>query len=919
MRTTGINATGVHYVRDHLNHVPRPDRQASQAVRQWFAEQGHDLDPDRVDVVTLHYRSDHKGGSLAEVRQCVSLTQAVLSNWQGESNNDLFGALFRAPWAGTLPESPVRIVNALPARGFNHYGAEFSVFNGLFHRTEPARYDATTHVPIAAESFQQFIENLDFQAPFKNTLHTYWRDHMGAHRLACKLNFIAACNKQVSEGSLSEAARKLLWQAADLMPRVDKLRMSTLSIYGYAATDLLYLCNPGTDLTVLYIPGNSSPLLEFASENTLKDWIGEQCKDPLKREALKQHFRLADRPQGVDFSGLDTALDGLAEYPRRHALPPEHGMFNNDGIWPPRTYVNYRPSRYNPRITGDLFQALAERQRQRSFDDADFIITSDSQVSKAKWRGYLLTTLNLLAPLCLVVPGLAPVLALGGIAQLGLGLDEAINGKTLQARQDGVANITWGLFNAVPLLLTGAAKASALFAFKSDGFVPPIRLNDQIGYPMSPVRPPVLLAPAPEGAPYFHICEPIPPLPQADPLTADAVIRRPRYNGMPDTLESVIDDYIKEVVYDLERDAFILDEDINDVEPVGYVASPDARGLVPEPRERVVTDAMRTATLRALGIDLVLPGEIPRAPANSLPIPKRISCLWVGDKTLRPALLSNLAHNVAALENSDYSLRLFLSTANPGAHEENLRLLAEQAPGLQVLPLEEQAFFRAFQQTKYYAQYDAALDGNGGVATNYASASDVLRYPLLHHEGGLYMDVDDTLRVPGKAGQPQVGEPPATPTEAIQDVALCIPADGLLLAPPMANEKLSMNCLYNTSQIGSHPGNPTLEAISEEMHARFRLHSDFYDHRPSLAEDPSNFYRYASRLSYLTGPRLLSDVIDQQLPNLATLRQMVNLYNIPRINTATFINTSALREAVHQQLPLNRIATVGGNHSWVQT
>ncbi|WP_373754632.1 dermonecrotic toxin domain-containing protein, partial [Pseudomonas sp.] len=286
MRTTGINATGVHYVRDHLNHVPLPDRQASQAVKQWFAEQGHDLDPDRVDVVTLHYRSDRKGGSLAEVRQCISLSQAVLSNWQGESNNDLFGALFRAPWAGTLPEGPVRIVNALPARGFNHYGAEFSVFNGLFRRTEPPRYDATTHVPVAAESFQQFIENLDFQAPFKNTLHTYWREHMSAHRLACKLNFIAACNKQVSEGSLSEAARKLLWQAAELMPRVDKLRMSTLSIYGYAATDLLYLCNPSTDLTVLYIPGNSSPLLEFASENALKDWVGEQCKDPLKREAL---------------------------------------------------------------------------------------------------------------------------------------------------------------------------------------------------------------------------------------------------------------------------------------------------------------------------------------------------------------------------------------------------------------------------------------------------------------------------------------------------------------------------------------------------------------------------------------------------------------------------------------------------------
>ena len=117
----------------------------------------------------------------------------------------------------------------------------------------------------------------------------------------------------------------------------------------------------------------------------------------------------------------------------------------------------------------------------------------------------------------------------------------------------------------MPLLLTGAAKASALFTFKSDGFVPPIRLNDQIGY--RPVRPRI-------ASPGARRCALLPYLrtdPAAaadDPLTADAVIRRPRYNGMPDTLESVIDDYIKEVVYDLERDAFILDEDINDVEPL---------------------------------------------------------------------------------------------------------------------------------------------------------------------------------------------------------------------------------------------------------------------------------------------------------------------------------------------------------------
>lgn len=378
MSTSRFNAAGVQYVRDHLSHVPRPDREASRAIRQWLAQQGHALDPEQLDVVTLHYCPEGPGSYCASVIQCMSLPQAVLGNWQGESNNDLFGALFRQPWAGSLPNGPLRLVETLPAPGFNHQGAAFEVFNGLFRRTTPQRYDASTHLPIAAEAFQRFIEALDFHAPFTAQLDRYWEKHLQDHRLACKLNFIAACNSQVSDGSLSEPARKLIWQAAGLMPVGNPLHVSTLNIYGYAATDLLHLNDPASGLSVLYIPGNSSPLLEFHSETLLKDWVGQQCKDPLRRQALKQHFRLADRPQGLDFSGLDVALDGLAAYPQHHQLPPEHGYFNDDGIWPPRTYVNYRPDKYSPGIVGDLFQALAERQRQRSYDDADFLITLDS-------------------------------------------------------------------------------------------------------------------------------------------------------------------------------------------------------------------------------------------------------------------------------------------------------------------------------------------------------------------------------------------------------------------------------------------------------------------------------------------------------------------------------------------------------------
>ncbi|WP_085677798.1 MULTISPECIES: dermonecrotic toxin domain-containing protein [unclassified Pseudomonas] len=902
MSTRHINAAGIQYVRTHLSHVPRPDHAASQAIRQWLLQQGHDVDPQQIDVVTLHYRPESSGGNLLVVTQSMSLPQAVLSNWQGESANDLLGDLFNAPWAGHLPEGPLRLVETLPAPPFNPYGAPYAVFNGLFRRTTPQRYDASTHLPVAAEAFQRFIHDLDFHTPFKAQLDRYWNQHLQGHCLASRLNFIAACNKQVSEGSLSEPARKLAWQAAGLMPGADKLRLSTLNIYGYAATDLLYLNDPSSDLTLLYLPGNSSPLLEFASEMLLKDWIGLQCKDPARRQALKLHFRLADRPQGLDFSGLDTALEGLADYPNSHRLPPEHGYFNDDGTWPPRTFVNYRPGKYNPRIDGDLFQALAERQRQRSYDDADFLITRDSQVSKARWLGYLSTTLNLLAPLCLVVPGLAPLLAAGGIVQLGLGLDQVINGRSLAQQQAGVGNITWGLFNAAPLALTGVTRAKALFAFKRDGFVLPKRLNEQIGYPLSPVTAPRF--PEPEGVSYFHFPEPVEPLPECDQAVAAGVIRTPRYDGDLDNLDASIGGYNVRMVYDVQRDVFISEDDLNEVEPLGYLATPASKDLIPAPASRTVTPAMRTRSLRALGVDLPLPVNIPTQAPSSFPIPRKISCLWVGDKVISSELLTNLGSNAARLKDSEYAMRLFLSKADPHVYAENLRLLAEHAAGLQVLPLEEQAFFRAFRQSRYYAQYDAALEGNGGIATNYASASDVLRYPMLHHEGGLYMDVDDTLLADG---------------ETIDQVELRTPADGLLLAPPMSNEKLAMNCLYNTSMIGSHAGNPTLEAIADEMLARYQTNRDFYDSKPSLAEDPANFYRYAGRLSQLTGPALLSDVVDRQLPALGTLRQIVNLYAMPRINAYQFVDLPRAQEAMHTLLPFNRFAKVGGYHSWSST
>ena len=45
MTPSYVNDAGVQFVRDHLANVPRPDRAAAQAIRQWAGDRGLDVNP----------------------------------------------------------------------------------------------------------------------------------------------------------------------------------------------------------------------------------------------------------------------------------------------------------------------------------------------------------------------------------------------------------------------------------------------------------------------------------------------------------------------------------------------------------------------------------------------------------------------------------------------------------------------------------------------------------------------------------------------------------------------------------------------------------------------------------------------------------------------------------------------------------
>lgn len=913
MTSQFITEQGVQNVRDSLQDYPRPDRAAADSVRLWASKQGLDLDPDKVDAVTMHYQ--FKGQRcIARIVQKLTMTQALLSNWQGESNNNLISAALHEAWAGNPPPYPITLVDHLDEHGLFDNGAKYLVYNGLYRQASPATYDTAHHVRIPAEDFQQFIWHLDFRHPYGQMLKTYWKDGLDSYRDGAKVNFIAACNKQVANASLSEAGRVLAWQVAGLQPRPHEVKVACLNIYGYVATNLLCLHNRTSGLTLLYIPGNSSPLHEFINESAMKHWVAEQCKQADTRHALEAHFPPGDEADTLRFSGLNTALTGLGLYPAYHHFDRDkHPGFATSGLWVPNDTVNYKTSKYSPPIEGDVFLAMARHQKKRSEQDADFIISTDSSVTKEKWREYFNSAINTLAPIAMVVPELGPIFGLAGLVELGLGLDRATSAKTLAQRAGGAEDAVWGLLNAEPLLHVPIPSEPIIFRFKRPEFVMPVRINGQLGYPLSPLHAPHLPPIEPILETAFSLPSAVRPLAGGDQAIADAIIRVPSYGGNYDVLQCEIDGYVATVHYDVERNAFIQSSDLNHIDPPYYIAPKTGERSLSRLKDvdRPVTNADRVDTLLSLGVDLTLPVNLSelRPPAMK-PIPKTISSIWIGNKPISPELLENVARNAALLDGTGYEYRLYLSL---DSFSTNRALISQHAPTMRVMVLEYEWLFTEFTKTPYYKLYEAAMGGNSKKLFHHASAADVLRYRILKAEGGIYMDMDDSLLGLGKT------TPFGRDSELIEQVPLETSSRGLILSVPMSNESLGMNIQYGNSMIGSHAHNPTLDAISETMLERFNAQPDFYESRPDGLTDPEGLQRFAATLNHITGTGALTDTIKKRLPEMAQYREIWNVTALPKRDTTGVINTFGFYEASDVLTPFNRFAKVGTTQSWAHT
>lgn len=389
-------------------------------------------------------------------------------------------------------------------------------------------------------------------------------------------------------------------------------------------------------------------------------------------------------------------------------------------------------------------------------------------------------------------------------------------------------------------------------------------------------------------------------LPGADKAVFDGILRTLDPSTGAFKMVGTLGGYTHNVGFDLAKGLFFSMENPTRFFQVDK-ANPSAKliGYAID-SSPAITDSERQAVLKGLGINLELPLVAPLAPASISDIPARISHIWVGPKAIPEHLIENMELNAkqAKAGARPYEATLYLSNANGAAFDANSARLRESAPSLNVVALEATPFFQSFKESDSFTDFNKAVNG---AAKNYAVASDVLRYPLVNHFGGIYMDTDDHLL-----------SPPG-------DIDIKLASNGLALAGAVSSEKIGAFHIYPNSFIASHPNNPTLNKVSALSHERARKHPEVFDKAMSSFKTADEKGAHGRTVLEVTGPLVLDEIVKRELPDLYRAKEAGKLLWGPKVN---FLLTAQEGEIVHSMLALNSaveaIVDVGKESSWAE-
>ncbi len=338
-------------------------------------------------------------------------------------------------------------------------------------------FDERNEVMILPAQVMSDFWAVDFKSRFQEKLKTFWRDFADDFRTMAKANFIATAFEDHHAGWLSEEDLRTVLRAANVEP-TDSPSLQTLQarapasvdanvwtfdVIGYEASDILRIVT-STGRQILYTPGEVQAFHTFDTPEELHWWLLSQNNRPERRARFMGHFPLSAHGEADENIGLYHGLDVL--YSTWGSAYP--GLINQQS----------RP------VSGDPFAHLRDAIRARMFADADLVLHSNADLRKQMWIGYLRSFSQLSGALAAVDWPIALAAVGAGIADMGLNIDQAVNGASTAQRKAGVIGaVTAGidtLFNSA-FLVGGEALAEGELPQPEAGLGPVPEVDEPVG------------------------------------------------------------------------------------------------------------------------------------------------------------------------------------------------------------------------------------------------------------------------------------------------------------------------------------------------------------------------------------------------------------------------------------------------------
>ncbi|KRP45503.1 hypothetical protein SAMN04490190_0749 [Pseudomonas libanensis] len=475
----------------HYTPVKTPNEITSEQVKAHIEDTFGfiDVDPDKTFLVTIvfNHKSD-KEHNKGVITQKISLTDAARLNIQGIELPFFSGPDSRSEYREGPPLikiDPKSRHTGPPSPDGQYSVPENFTYNkwahGIYLEPYPGApdiYDHSNHHPIDPNQFKQMVWDNAYKKPYDNYLKNYWNANTRAQFTATStVAYLTAAHIQHHDQSLTENDRKIAMGVAGLPP--DKTYLSAtpddlkqpykadpnletkfLTFNGFESR-MFYTRDKTTGRILLYVPGLLPPLQGFDSVEPMNRWLGEQLRDPEKREPFKLLFRPQDRPTAGPMAGplggwsvgVDKHIDRVADDLDRtmsEEVQARLGYWREGGLFDGKVFE------------GNPFEELQHRTEQaaKAATDQQFVLNSDQQKATAmSWLKLASYGLILLAPLGMAFPPVGAALtavAVGlGAAELGIGIDDQINN-----RPGASERIVSGVTNTLkPLVSEGFGKA----------------------------------------------------------------------------------------------------------------------------------------------------------------------------------------------------------------------------------------------------------------------------------------------------------------------------------------------------------------------------------------------------------------------------------------------------------------------------